>query len=373
MSAIIGETKDSDRTRWLCWCGALLPVLTGMLWPSAGPQVNADSGQRGLSGLVFSQYMVNEGVPEVQPYYYARFSFKNVSNETVTITELRPSCGCLNPKLEQRVYKPGEGGEFHLRVDPTKEKPGPHEYFVDVHYEDPQPRSARLTYKLTLLERKIEVAPKALVFYQLSDSGESTSQKVVISDYRSRHFEVLGVESTSPLATAELVSTELDEAENQHVTLDVTVTGSVPPGTSRALINLRTDDEIFKVIQVPILIRGRNYAIPEVDLPLKIDPKSLYMYADENGQAQASLTFQDYQPKPVTLKHVSLSSIEGTVKLVETDLLPSQLVPRRTKIELSLQIPPGVEDQKGILVIETDSNLQPRMEVPIVIESLGTK
>jgi hypothetical protein len=183
----------------------------------------------------------------------------------------------------------------------------------------------------------------------------------------------LGIESSSPLAEARLVSTELDESDNLHVTLDVTIAGAVPPGTSRALINVRTDDPVFKVLQVPILIRGRNYSIPEVDLPLKIDPKSLYMYADENGEAHASLTFQDYQPKPVTLKKVSLTSIEGTVKLVETDLLPSQLVPRRTKIELSMRIPAGVEDQKGILVIETDSNLQPRMEVPIVIESVGSK
>jgi Protein of unknown function (DUF1573) len=372
MSAIIGEPTATRQTRWFCWCGALIPVLLGMFWPSGEPRVQA-SGQRDLPGLVFSQYMVNEGLPEVQAYYFARFSFKNVSNETITVTELRPSCGCLNPKLEQRVYKPGEEGEFHLRVDPTKEKPGPREYFVDVLYEDPHPRSARLTYKLTIPDRKIDIAPKALVFYQISDSGESTTQKVVISDYRSRHFEVLGIESTSPLASAQLVSTELDESENLHVTLDVTVAGTVPPGTSRALINVRTDDPTFKVLQVPILIRGKNYAIAEVDLPLKIDPKSLYMYADEHGRAEASLTFQDYQPRPVTLKQVSLSSIEGTVKLVDTDLLPSQLVPRRTKIELSLQIPPGVDDQKGILVIETDSNLQPRMEVPIVIESLGRK
>jgi hypothetical protein len=373
MSAINAETNTTRRTARLCWCGALLPTLLALCWQTGGLRAQASLENRNRPGLAFSQYMVNEGLPEVQPYYYARFAFKNTSDNPITIDELRPSCGCLDPKLEQRVYKPGERGEFHLRVDPTKEKPGPREYFVDVIYKDPQPRSARLTYKLILPERKIEITPKALVFYQLSDSGASTSQEVVISDYRSRHFEVQGIESSSPLAEATLLATERDDADNLHVKLQVTVAGSVPPGTSRALINVRTDDPTFKVLQVPVLIRGRNYAIPEEDLPLKIDPKSLFMYADEHGQVRASLTFLDYQPRPVTLKQVSLSSIEGTIQVHDPDPLPDALVPRRTKIELALQIPPGVEDQKGILVIETDSKLQPRMEVPIVIESIRTK
>jgi hypothetical protein len=355
----------------ICWSGALLPVVLSLLAHLVGPQAQAAPEPRPKPTLVFSQYMIDEGTPPVKPLYRAAFEFRNLGDRTITIEELKPSCGCLNPRLEKSVYKPGEIGEFWIRVDPTKEKPGPREFFVDVHYTDPDPHSIRVTYKITLPERNVEIVPKALVFYQLEGNNAETEQEVVISDYRGegKGFHILSMESTSPLARAVLVKREEDEGGNIHHRLSVTVSGKVPPGTSRVLINIRTDDPEFDLLQIPILISGPKPSVSKADLPLKVDPEALFLQADPDRALQTSLMFYDFQPQPAELEDVSLTSIDGTVETGPVEQSPLGPLVRQRKISLSLKIPPSVQEHKGLLVIETDSQLQPRIEVPIVIQA----
>lgn len=353
---------------WCCWTGAMLPVLLASIAHWVGPQAQAALESRQLPALAFSQYLVDDGTPEVSPVYRAHYYFQNTSDRPITITELRPSCGCLNPQLEKREYLPGEEGKFMIRVDPTKEKPGPREYFVDVVYEDPDPHEIRVTYKLVLPARSVEITPKALVFYQLEGNTAETVQDVKISDYRSRHFNILSMESTSPLVRAMLIDEKEDESGNRHHALKVVVKGDVPPGTSRALINIRTDDPQFNLLQVPILVSGPKPKVSKDDLPLKVDPSSLFLKAEPDGTVKTSLTFYDFQPTPANLKRITLNSLEGSVDTGDAQSSAlGPLVKKRT-INLSLRIPENMKEQKGLLVIETDSLLQPRLEVPIVIQ-----
>lgn len=49
----------------------------------------------------------------------ARFPFTNVSDKTVTITEIVTDCECLRPKMEKKTYMPGESGELSVEFDPS--------------------------------------------------------------------------------------------------------------------------------------------------------------------------------------------------------------------------------------------------------------
>lgn len=363
----MSEPSKANWKVYCCWVGACLPLLLAMAVHWMGPEAQAAPESRQLPSLAFSQYLVDEGAPPVRPVYTANFYFHNTSEKVVTIKELRPSCGCLNPKLEKKEYQPGEEGHFSIRVDPTKEKPGPREYFVDVVYEDPQPQEIRVTYKLVLPQKSVEITPKALVFYQLSN--QETVQDVKISDYRSRHFKILSMESTSPLVRAMLVNEQEDDAGNKHHELQVIVNGKVPEGTSRAIINIQTDDPQFNRLQIPIIVSGPKPKVSKDDLPLKLDPPSLYLKAEADGTANTSLRFYDFQPTPAELSDVRLTSLEGTVELGESKTSSLGPLVKEREINISLQMPDNVREQKGILVIETDSKLQPRLEVPIVIEA----
>ncbi len=243
---------------------ALLPFLLSLVAHTNDPaQAEAAKGPD-RPALTFNQYLVNFGDRPVEPqrFVFARFGFENRSNRTATITELKPSCGCLDPRLEKRVYHPGETNEFFLRVQTANEEPGPKEYFVKLLYEDPQPREVTLTLKVVLPEQKVVVRPKALIVYQLGT--EPTTQEIIVTDYRTRPLHVTGIESSSELVTAEFGAIDRDVEGNRRLHVSVTVAAHVPPGRHRALVTILTDDPVYGKLQVPLLIQGKRARSPRI-------------------------------------------------------------------------------------------------------------
>lgn len=206
--------------------------------------------------LVFDQYLVDLGRVRPQRYLVARFGFTNRSDRTVRVTELEPSCGCLNPRLPKRVYEPGESGEFFVRVVTANEDPGPQQYFVTVRYEDPRPREVELAFQVTLPERALTIRPKALIMYQMSD--RPVSQDVVILDSRrgASSLRLTGMECTSKWARVERGDVEKDSAGNRKLTVRVTVPGEVPAGRHQGMVLLRTNDPEYPTLRVPLLVQG---------------------------------------------------------------------------------------------------------------------
>src|SRR5262249_6932104 len=111
---------------------------------SRAPQTPEHAGAR--PALVFDQYLVDLRTVRNMPRATAVYRFKNCGQSSARITKLTPSCGCLDPKLEKRIYRPGEIGEFALAVLTTHQEPGPHDYDVKIEYEDPEPRTATVAF-----------------------------------------------------------------------------------------------------------------------------------------------------------------------------------------------------------------------------------
>ena len=235
---------------------ALLPFLLSLVFHAIGPAAAETAGGPDRPALTFNQYLVNFGDRPVEPqqFVFARFGFKNNSDRTAVITELKPSCGCLNPRLDKRTYQPGQTGEFFLRVQTANEQPGPKEYFLKLLYEDPQPREATLTLKVVLPEQKVVIEPKALMFYQLG--SEPTTREITVTDYRARPLNVIGVESSSELVTAKLDAVDCDAQGNRRLRVSITVAGQVPSGRHRALVTILSDDPVYDKLQVPLLVQG---------------------------------------------------------------------------------------------------------------------
>lgn len=249
--------------RWkqavLC-LGALFPFAASLGFHAAGPSARPVAHTRATPGLAFDQYAVNLGPIEPTPYAFASFRFTNVGSETVKITGLTPSCGCLQPQLAKWDYEPGESGRFHLRIQTAKEPSGPKEETVRIVYEDPEPREVTLTFKVVLPEDKVFVTPKALFFYQLG-SGP-TEQKIYVTDRREQGLRVTRVESTlDHLITAELLPADETEQAFQSV-VSVHLPAEVPPGTHAGHIVLTTDDPEYPELTVPVRVQGRRLTDP---------------------------------------------------------------------------------------------------------------
>lgn len=234
---------------------ALVPLGLAVAanWVNATP--SPIHSQQTSPALIFQQYLVNLGpIPSSKKYVSTRFIFKNGGKHPVTITELKPSCGCLQPRLSKKVLQPSERGDFLLQVSTISEAPGKHDYFVTIKYTDPQPHEAVVHFKFILSKKQIDIQPQALIFYQLN--GEPATQQFVVTDYRAQPMNVKKVSSTSKFVNASLQSTDVDELGNRRTHVSVTVAGKVPPGKTRVHVIVETDDPQFDKMIIPLWVEG---------------------------------------------------------------------------------------------------------------------
>ena len=91
----------STSPRAIAWCLiALLPLATAVGFDAVGTRPRPiATGSTPRPGLAFDQYLVNLGSVPAQAEHRAFFAFTNTGSSPITITALRPSCGCLDPRL----------------------------------------------------------------------------------------------------------------------------------------------------------------------------------------------------------------------------------------------------------------------------------
>lgn len=245
------------------WAAALLPFVLSLVVHAGGAKARPVASDASRDGLAFEQYLVNLGSPPPRSEYLARFAFRNVSSQTLKILELKPSCGCLNPRLEKKEFAPGEGGEFFLRVRAANEKPGPHEYTCQVIYDDGQPREAEVRFKISLPEERVEIRPRALIVYQFNN--DPTTKEITITDFRAApedrplaRLELLEATCTLKWVEVAIGEAQFDEIGQRQQKVLVTIT-NVPPGTHSGSIIVRTNIPEYAELRVPLQVEGASH------------------------------------------------------------------------------------------------------------------
>jgi hypothetical protein len=202
--------------------------------------------------IVFDQYLVNLGEIHNTARAEAHFRFKNCGSLPARITKVVPSCMCLAPKIEKRSYAPGEISDFALGVLTTHQTPGPHEYQLTLEYEDPQPRSVTVTFKL-IIRREVTLSPGQLIVYQ--NGLSETEQKVVVTDMRPKPFLVKSANCPSRLVKVQLGKPVDDPEGGRETAVVIRVAAQVPLGGEDCTVILTTDDPHYPHIQIPVRIR----------------------------------------------------------------------------------------------------------------------
>jgi len=228
--------------------------------------------------LAFDQYMVNFGEPQPRSIHEAQFHFENRSLHPVQVTEVKPSCGCLTPKLvgfdaqrrhaERKVFAPGEHGVLAMGIRPAKEQPGDKSYSVVLSYNDGQPRTETLEFRITLPKKKLTVEPNELYFYQLS--GEPDSRVVMVRDFRDKPARVMSVEAVTtgrksqaePLPGVTVALGENTPGADGEASwpIQVNVEPDLASGRQDGWIVISTDDKETPLVKIPILLFGKERA-----------------------------------------------------------------------------------------------------------------
>lgn len=266
----MNTTFSSTRfTRWGVWLLAFCPCLAAMGFHLSPVKPTDFAPAKDRPALAFDQYAVNLGPVEPMGIVKGFFRFTNLSDRAVKVTSFRPSCGCLQPRLEKRDYAPGEVGQFDVKVATAGEAPGPREYTITLDYEDPDPQSVVLTFRLELPPRQIYLSPRAVMVYQFGN--EPVTKDIIVTDNRHNTAKVTAVESQAKFVTAEIVETKTDQDGIQNTIIKVNVLG-VDSGTHNTVLKIHTDDPAFPVLNVPVRVYRQP---PLAGFPKKSTPLTL--------------------------------------------------------------------------------------------------
>lgn len=279
-------SQTESKKRWPCIALAMVPFVSSM-WFNQEPEAAPIRGERASQSLVFDEYLLNFGPRPIaaRPMIEIPFRYRNVSDQTIHIKSLTPSCNCMQPRMDSMEIAPGTIGQLVMPIQLTNEKPGPHEYLVKVMYEDTDLHEVDLGLKVVLPEKEVMVQPRAMWFFQ---SGEKeTTQIVTITDSREKSFQVQDIRCSSKLWTVEEKTDVTDLEGNRTLTLAVTLKADAPTGRQRGIIVVYTDDKRYPAIQIPVGCQSLDSARSE-GLAYVSDPETVVLKPTTEGALEAT-------------------------------------------------------------------------------------
>ncbi len=94
------------------------------------------SGVASGAGLEFKSETIDfDKIPMEHNVYEGYFEYRNVSKKDIQITDVRPSCGCVNVVCYTDRLKPDETGELSVSLTPSLIY-GAFEHTVSIYYDD---------------------------------------------------------------------------------------------------------------------------------------------------------------------------------------------------------------------------------------------
>jgi hypothetical protein len=254
------NSGGSIAVRLMAWTMSLSPLCLAVLFHTGIQSVPLSIPVPPKPALAFHQYAVDLRKIHPTAECHATFIFQNRGTESVRITGMEPSCGCLTPLLQgdrDKEIPAGEQGRIIVRMQPANSTVGPHEYTVDVKYTDPEPREVRLTMKLEIPSTTMTVSPPALIVYHPFGS-EPTPYDFTVTDGRGKRFEITDVSVNSDLVEAAIGETNFTSHGKFQQTVRVSIAGDLPPERAQVLLKIMTDDPEFPVLRVPMLLQGQS-------------------------------------------------------------------------------------------------------------------
>lgn len=335
---------------------AMVPFLAGWCFHSR-PEAAPVKGDRATASLVFDQYLVDYGPSPIMPRPIVEVPFycRNVSDREIKITNLMPSCGCLQPKIDHETIPPGGVARLVMPVVTANEQPGPQEYVVKVSYLDDSVREVDLGLKLVLPEKQVEVTPRAMWFYQSGD--KPTTQYVTIRDHRLRSFNVRSIDCSSDLWTVEKRSDLRDEHGQRLLRIAVTLNPGAPTGKHRAVIDVLTDDPAHARIQIPIGCQRTDGAGPATGMEFQAG--TLRLKPTPTGGLTAIANLVNRDGTPATVANIDNSSPDVVQATVETN------AKNQTILRVSAEQPTET-DHRAVISVRTEQS-ENVMTIPVIV------
>jgi hypothetical protein len=104
------------------------------------------------------------------------FCFTNTGKTTISITSIKPSCGCVSTELEKFDYAPGEGGKIKVTFDLGMEEYAKLQKRTIAVTTSDAPKSPTVLQLRVHVPQTVSVSPEGLVWHR----GEKPKAKEVV-------------------------------------------------------------------------------------------------------------------------------------------------------------------------------------------------
>ncbi len=260
-----------------------LLVLTSM------SQAGADS--------FFDQKVYDFGATPHGPTVAHYFRFTNTSKETVTISSVRVSCGCVTASAPVREVKPGDSSYISAQMD-TRRFTGSRTVTIYVMFSKPQMEEVSLQVIANSLD-ELSMFPETMAFGGIAKGApaKSSVQLTMIGD---PNWDVTSAKADSNYVKPEAKVLKRNGAE---VTIEVSATlrNDLPAGKWYTDVWLTTNNSNAHKIRVPLTV--------EVS-PVTVSPTALMLGDIKVGDSVEEKVVVSAE-KPFKIK-----SVEGTDSLV---------------------------------------------------------
>jgi len=283
------------------------------------------------------------------------FVLRNEGGAPLTISDVRPTCGCTVAKFDALIA-PGASGEVHASVD-TADFNGPITKTLTVLSNDPATPRLTLTIK-ALVQPQVESRPGFARFNFVQDQEPITvKQTLWATDHDG--FAVLDVKSPYKFVQAKFhkaTPEELDkeiEVANQWI-VETTIAPDAEVGALRDFLVVKTNHPKQKELRLAIT----GFVRPILTVTPYIADFGAVAPSAETKDISIIVTNFGKDPVEITKVTSALAGVETTVKSLEAG----------KRFEIKLALSPAAMAKGAIdstLKIETSSPKKPVLDVPL--------
>lgn len=241
-------------------------------------------------------------IKEVDGATKGQFIIKNVGNEPLKITNVRPSCGCTASKYTTEDIAPGQTGFIEAAYDPTN-RPGPFNKSISVSTNDPQHSTFVIYIKGDVIKRppsKADNYPTKLgnlrlttnhyAFNELKNTQKRTDTLRIYNETK-QTIVLNGTSEVPSFLTVEIPVKDLKPDDEGFIIITYDATKRDDFGFLFDKFNLLTNDNVMpeKLIYVSANITADFSHLSEKDLArapkIKIENEVVQFGEVKAGQA----------------------------------------------------------------------------------------
>ncbi len=199
--------------------------------------------------LTFDPPSIDLGDVKAGQVFAQQIKVTNTSSTSITVSELKASCGCIRPVLEPTTLVPGATGILKLDINTLASNPGPTTYGIKLRYPETNQLKEQQFIITGRVIQEIVVTPTAITSY-----GEKPRpQTITIYDKRGTPLRPVKLERTSPYLNVEWIQPASADPQPQFA-LQVSVREDLPTGRHDFEVIIHTNDSAYPVLRIPISV-----------------------------------------------------------------------------------------------------------------------